>query len=265
MVPPGTDLIVTDSSRARSQLLDPTWRNDTYRFCEQQCNVFTFRLMDSLDHRINAESLQLEGGSCEDTFWAGQATWDVARTKPPAPLVQFYVECVNTLFQSVIVSFGSAAGTAAPITAAFVMLIVTMMGRIWEWQKRRRGAVAGGTAGEVDEETGSAGKDSVADEAMEEVANVRVAPTLVYDVCMDLKRHWVMGEFSMYQLRQLVQRSAVVGYRVGEVVYASGDAVHCAYYVLSGAYRISPADMAVTRGQVRITVTTDLPLSLFTH
>ena len=257
MVPPGTDLIVTDSSRARSKLLDPAWRSDTFRFCNQQCNVFTFRLVDSLDHKLNPESLQLVGGSCDDPFWAGQATWDVARTKPPAPLVQFYVECVNTLTQSVIVSFGSAAGTAAPITAVFVMLLVTTMGRLWEWQKRRRAAAAAAGAG------ADAGADAgeVEDDELERAgagAGARVAPTSVHDVCMDLKRHWVMGEFSMYQLRQLVQRSAVVGCRAGEVVYASGDAVHCAYYVLSGAFWISPADLVVTRGQVRITATTDL-------
>ena len=56
---------------------------------------------------------------------------------PPTPLVQFYVECVDTLMQSIVTAFGSAAGTAAPITSAFVMLVVLCVGKIYEWRQRR--------------------------------------------------------------------------------------------------------------------------------
>jgi hypothetical protein len=242
VVPIGTDLLVSETSNARNRLLDPSWRNSTYRFCRQQCNLFTFRLMDSLDHKVNPQSLQLAGGSCDDTFWAGPATWSTARAKPPAPLVQFYVQCVNTLMQSIVISFGSAAGTAAPLTAVFVMLLVVTIGRLWDWHKHRAARGAGRS------EDGDGFEDPAAT-----AAAGRVDASAMHDVCMDLKRHWVMGEFSMHQLRQLVARSAVVGYGVGERVYSSGEAADCAYYVISGVFHISRTRTKLVKGQVRNT------------
>lgn len=114
------------------KLQSRAWREETYSFCQQNCTVFSFRLFDDFNRFVNGDSYNLAHGGCSDTFYDNSYPYDVAALLPPAPLVQGYTECVNFLFTSVQTSFGVAMGTAAPITAAFVLLMCLTVGWVWE-------------------------------------------------------------------------------------------------------------------------------------
>jgi hypothetical protein len=137
--PPNVSLAAYNASR--SWLMNETYRAGLFDVCNDSCNSMAFRLFDTFDRKVNLEFLQVHHGGCSNSFWYGEDTWKAAKLAPFAPLVQDYVECVNTLQQSIIVSFGSAFGVAAPITTAFVMMVVFIVGKIHDRLTRRKDQV----------------------------------------------------------------------------------------------------------------------------
>ena len=132
---------VADYNASRDLLSSQQFRSSIFDVCNDSCNSVAFRLFDTKDRKVNLDFLQVHHGGCSDSFWTGEDTWKAAKLVPFAPLVQDYVECVNTLQQSIIVSFGSAFGVAAPITTAFVMMFVFFIGKIHDFYLRRKDQV----------------------------------------------------------------------------------------------------------------------------
>jgi len=127
------NVLQADYVSNKTQLSDKKWRSNAYSFCNRNCTVFSFRLFDQYNRFINADNFDLESGGCEDTFYTTDDPFTNAATVPPVPLVQDYIECINFLQASVITSLGVAMGLAAPITAGFIMLVLFVVGKLWEW------------------------------------------------------------------------------------------------------------------------------------
>jgi hypothetical protein len=80
-----------DYNSARDLMNNSTWRANTYKFCNQSCVVFSFRLYDAYNRFVNYDSFELESGGCEDTFYTDDTPFNVAASTPPVPLIQDYL------------------------------------------------------------------------------------------------------------------------------------------------------------------------------
>jgi len=135
-----TSMTQLQATQSIAALQNMTNRNATFSFCQGHCNVFTIRVYDTFDQKVDADFKQVFHGGCSDTLYKDGVAWGNAMLTPPLPLVMDYVECVNFLLTSVINAFGVASGTAAPISAAFVILMVFIMCQVWIYMSKKKAA-----------------------------------------------------------------------------------------------------------------------------
>ena len=102
--------------------------------------MFTLSTYDNADHRINAEFVEVMSPHCVDSFNIHGASWNDTTNgvyyNPPSQLINDYYECYHKPIQSLLVSFGSAAGSANVLTALFVVLLVSFVTQSYKKKSR---------------------------------------------------------------------------------------------------------------------------------
>ena len=257
----------TDYTKARNLMNTTAWRRDTYSFCNQNCAVFSFRLYDAFNRFVNPDNFELESGGCEDTFYTDDTPFNIAANTPPVPLIQDYMgacrlvaasptdwtgvhpltfplplplplflpECVTTQTASIISSLGVAMGIAAPITAGFVMLVIFVVGKVWERltaKKEQDLAVARASLIIGDEDEQGMDQSSTS-------KSKKNAPHSKAAIKLALARSSMLGESSNSELDSILSFKKTKKIALNAFVYRPKDPdSESFFYIKAGSFKI---------------------------
>lgn len=92
------------------------------------CSVLAMQTFDEFDQRVNGNGFGISFSSCNDYISIPETSWDDGNAGgavniPPTNLIQDYYECYSSHFNSMMMAFGAASGTAGSLTPIFVTII----------------------------------------------------------------------------------------------------------------------------------------------
>lgn len=129
-----TSSLSTRDQTAYKVLKSSTFTAKSYDFCSGVCYIIAVNFYDPYDQYINPHFLEVDAGSCKDSFSAPDAAWDKWRSTAFETLVETFYVCTAFESDAWINAVGITVGNLGAITPIIILLVI-ILGYIVQFER----------------------------------------------------------------------------------------------------------------------------------